>query len=79
MGYRCLCEGLWGVVLYGGEASRSLMLRCIIIIMYVGLELQFNWKILPGSGGEEFVLLGFSDSAHFVASCRYCRRCYCCL
>lgn len=36
----------------------------------VGLERQFNWKILPGSGGERFVLLGFSDSAHFVASCR---------
>lgn len=72
MGYRCLCEGLWSVVLYGGEASRSLMLRCIIIIMYVGLELQFNWKILPGSGEERFVLLGFSDSAHFVASCRPC-------
>lgn len=71
MGYRCLCEGLWGVVLYGGEASRSLMLRCIII-MYVGLELQFNWKILPGFGGERFVLLGFSHSAHFVASCRRC-------
>lgn len=41
MGYRCLCEGLWSVVLYGGEASRSSMLRCIII-MYVGGTLDWN-------------------------------------